>query len=136
MCRDGLLPRSFAKVSARRTPVRITVTLGVLIALLAAVLPPSELAKLVNVGTLFAFLIVNAGVIILRRRSPDAERGYRVPFVPVFPLIGAALCVFLMVTLEDPATTFVRFVGWLAIGVLIYCVYGRTHSRLQRGEAR
>ena len=136
MCRDGLLPRSFEKVSARRTPVRITVTLGVLIVLLAAVLPLSELAKLVNVGTLFAFLIVNAGVIILRRRSPDAERGYRVPFVPVFPLIGSVLCLFLMATLEDPLTTFVRFVGWLAIGMLIYFLYGRTHSRLQRGEGQ
>ena len=98
-------------------------------------LPLEELAKLVNVGTLFAFLIVNVGVVVLRRRSPDAERGYRVPFVPVFPIIGALLCLVLLATLEDPATTYVCFVIWLAIGLVIYFAYGRTHSRLQRGEA-
>jgi len=96
MCRDGLLPRSFAKVSeTRRTPVRITVGFGVAIALLAAFLPLEELAKLVNVGTLFAFILVNIGVIILRRRNPDAERVYRVPLVPLFPIIGTLLCLLL-----------------------------------------
>ena len=135
MCRDGLLPRSFAKVSqSRRTPVRITLTFGILISLLAATLPLEDLAKLVNVGTLFAFILVNIGVILLRRRSPDAERGYRMPFVPVFPIIGTLLCVLLLTTLEDPGPTLLRFVAWLAIGFAIYFAYGRTHSRLARGE--
>jgi APA family basic amino acid/polyamine antiporter len=135
MCRDGLLPRSFGKVSARtRTPVRITVTFGLAIALLAAFLPLTELAKLVNVGTLFAFILVNVGVIVLRRTTPDAARGYRVPFVPVFPIIGSVLCLVLIFFLEDPATTLIRFVIWLAIGLVIYFVYGRSHSVLRHGE--
>ena len=75
-------------------------------------MPLSEIAKLVNIGTLFAFLIVNIGVIVLRRTQPDMERGFRVPLVPVFPLIGAALCIYLMTKLE--AITWVRFGIWLA----------------------
>jgi basic amino acid/polyamine antiporter, APA family len=133
MCRDGLVPRGFAKLSERRrTPVRITAVFGVLVALLAAVIPLKELAELVNIGTLFAFLLVNIGVIILRRTKPDLERPFRVPGVPVVPLIGAALCIYLMTKL--PATTWWRFGLWLLVGLVIYFVYGRTHSALQRGE--
>jgi basic amino acid/polyamine antiporter, APA family len=133
MCRDGLLPRSFAKVSERRrTPVRITATFGILIALLAAFVPLEEIAKLVNIGTLFAFVITNIGVIVLRRTRPDLERGFRVPFVPLFPIIGAALAIFLMKYLER--ATWIRFGVWLIIGIAIYFLYGIRHSRLRRGE--
>jgi APA family basic amino acid/polyamine antiporter len=133
MCRDGLLPRSFAKISEkRRTPVRITATFGLLIALLAAFVPLEEIAKLVNIGTLFAFVITNIGVIVLRRTRPDLERGFRVPFVPLFPLIGAVLAIFLMKYLERD--TWIRFGVWLAIGFAIYFLYGRRHSLLQRGR--
>jgi APA family basic amino acid/polyamine antiporter len=132
MSRDGLLPDLFARLSARRTPWVTTLTFGILTAAMAALLPLTEIAKLVNIGTLFAFLIVNIGVIILRRTQPELERGFRVPFVPVFPLIGAALCIYLMTRLE--LVTWLRFGGWLLLGLVIYAVYGRTHSRLQRGE--
>ena len=133
MCRDGLLPRSFAKISEkRRTPVRITATFGILIAALAAFVPLEEIAKLVNIGTLFAFVITNIGVIVLRRTRPDLERGFRVPFVPLFPLIGAVLAIFLMKYLERD--TWIRFGVWLAIGFAIYFLYGRRHSLLQRGR--
>jgi APA family basic amino acid/polyamine antiporter len=133
MCRDGLMPRNFAKVNDKtRTPIRITATFGVLIAVIAAFVPLTEIVKLVNIGTLFAFIVVNAGVIILRRTKPDLERGYRVPFVPVFPIIGILLCGYLMKYLEGD--TWIRFVVWLAIGLVIYFAYGRRHSRLQRGE--
>jgi len=133
MCRDGLLPRSFAKISEkRRTPVRITATFGILIAALAAFVPLEEIAKLVNIGTLFAFVITNIGVIVLRRTRPDLERGFRVPFVPLFPLIGAILALFLMKYLERD--TWIRFGIWLAIGFVIYFAYGRRHSLLQRGK--
>src|SRR5690349_14377048 len=133
MCRDGLLPRSFAKISEkRRTPVRITATFGILIAALAAFVPLEEIAKLVNIGTLFAFVITNIGVIVLRRTRPDLERGFRVPFVPLFPLIGAILALFLMKYLERD--TWIRFGIWLAIGFVIYFAYGRRHSLLQRGQ--
>ena len=115
MSRDGLLPAAFARLSARRTPWITTLMFGVLTALIAAFLPLTEI-----------------GVIILRRTQPDLERGFRVPFVPVFPLIGAALCIYLMTRLEG--VTWLRFFIWLAIGVVIYFIYGRTHSRLQRGE--
>ena len=96
-------------------------------------MPLSEIAKLVNIGTLFAFLIVNVGVIVLRRTQPDMERGFRVPFVPVFPLIGAA-----PVHLPDDRARghdlgAVRASGW-SLGLVIYFFYGRTHSLLQRGE--
>jgi basic amino acid/polyamine antiporter, APA family len=131
MSRDGLLPGAFARLSARRTPWITTILFGIATSIMAALLPLTEIAKLVNIGTLFAFLIVNIGVIILRRTQPDLERGFRVPFVPWFPLIGAALCIYLMTKLE--AVTWLRFFVWLAIGLVIYFLYGRTHSRLQRG---
>ena len=132
MSRDGLLPRALARTSERTgTPVRITILFAVPIAILAAIAPLSEIAKLVNIGTLFAFVLVNAGVIWLRRTRPDLERGYRVPFVPVFPLIGIALCVWLMTKLD--AATWGRFGLWLLLGGIIYGVYGYRHSRLRRG---
>jgi basic amino acid/polyamine antiporter, APA family len=133
MSRDGLLPKRVAKVNPKtRTPVFIIGVLGVAFAILAAVVPLSEIVKLVNIGTLFAFVVVNIGVIILRRTRPDLERGYRVPFVPWFPLIGTALCIYLMVDL--PGTTWLRFLGWMAFGLLIYFAYGMRHSRLRQGE--
>jgi APA family basic amino acid/polyamine antiporter len=132
MSRDGLLPGIFARLSARRSPAFTTAMFGVLIAALAAFVPLAEIAKLVNIGTLFAFVIVNVGVIVLRRTAPDLERNFRVPFVPWFPLIGTALCIYLMSRLE--VVTWLRFGGWLLVGLVIYLLYGRTHSRLQRGE--
>jgi APA family basic amino acid/polyamine antiporter len=133
MCRDGLMPRNFARVNPKTsTPIRITATFGILIALIAAFIPLTEIVKLVNIGTLFAFIVVNIGVIILRRTKPDLERGYRVPFVPVFPIIGVLLCAYLMKYLERD--TWLRFVAWLAIGLVIYFAYGIRHSRLRRGE--
>jgi APA family basic amino acid/polyamine antiporter len=133
MCRDGLLPRSWAKISeTRRTPVRITAAFGILIAILAAFVPLEEIAKLVNIGTLFAFVITNIGVIVLRRTRPDLERGFRVPFSPVFPIIGAALAIFLMKYLER--ATWIRFGGWLILGFVIYFLYGVRNSRLRQGE--
>jgi APA family basic amino acid/polyamine antiporter len=132
MSRDGLLPAMFSRLSARRTPWITTLMFGILTAIIAALLPLTEIAKLVNIGTLFAFLIVNIGVIVLRRTQPDLERGFRVPFVPVFPIIGSLLCIYLMSRLE--LVTWLRFGGWLLLGLVIYLVYGRTHSRLQRGE--
>ena len=133
MCRDGLLPRGFAKISEkRRTPVRITATFGILIAILAAFVPLAEIAKLVNIGTLFAFVITNIGVIVLRRTRPDLKRGFRVPLVPLFPIVGAALAIFLMKYLERD--TWIRFGVWLLIGIVIYFAYGIRHSRLRQGD--
>ena len=133
MCRDGLVPRGFAKISEkRRTPVRITATFGVAIAIFAAFVPLAEIAKLVNIGTLFAFVITNIGVIVLRRTRPDLERGFKVPFSPVFPAIGAVLAIYLMTYLERD--TWIRFGFWLLLGIVIYFAYGYRHSLLRQGK--
>jgi APA family basic amino acid/polyamine antiporter len=133
MCRDGLMPKSLAVVHPRYgTPARLTLIFGGLIAVLAALVPLSEIIKLVNIGTLFAFVLVNLGVIILRRTKPDMPRPFRTPLVPVFPLIGIVLCGWLMKDL--PGTTWIRFVVWLAVGLAIYAAYGYKHSRLRNAS--
>ncbi len=135
MCRDGLMPKSFASVHPRYgTPARLTIGFGTLIAILAAFVPLSEIVKLVNIGTLFAFILVNIGVIVLRRTKPDMERPFRTPLVPVFPIIGILLCLYLMKDL--PGTTWIRFVVWLVVGLVIYFTYSRHHSRQRRLDDR
>src|SRR3954453_22633019 len=130
MSRDGLLPRSFSRISAgRRTPILVTAGMGLAIAALAAIVPLTKLAELINIGTLFAFLLVNIGVIILRRTKPDLERGFRVPGVPVVPIIGGLLCIYLMTRL--PAETWWRFGIWMVVGLALYFGYGRRNSRLR-----
>ncbi|MFD7244111.1 amino acid permease [Streptomyces massasporeus] len=134
MSRDGLLPRFFSRVHPRfKTPHRPTILLGVLIAILAGFTPLTELAALVNIGTLFAFVVVAIGVIILRKSRPDLPRSFRTPWVPVIPILSVCASLWLMINL--PAETWVRFAIWMAAGFLVYFLYGRTHSRLARGEA-
>jgi basic amino acid/polyamine antiporter, APA family len=134
MCRDGLLPERLAAVNQRYgTPAKLTIVLGVLIAILAALVPLSEIVKLVNIGTLFAFVLVNIGVIILRRTRPDMPRPYRVPWSPVLPILGILFAVYLMTDL--PWDTWVRFVVWLAIGIIIYFAYGYRNSRMRKEAA-
>jgi APA family basic amino acid/polyamine antiporter len=130
MCRDGLLPKSFAVVHPRYgTPARLTLAFGILISVLAALVPLSEIVKLVNIGTLFAFILVNIGVVILRRTKPDMERPFRTPLVPFFPIIGVLFCLYLMKDL--PIDTWIRFVVWLVVGMIIYVFYGYKHSKLR-----
>jgi basic amino acid/polyamine antiporter, APA family len=130
MCRDGLLPEGLASVNARYgTPAKLTLGLGAFIALFAAFVPLANIVQLVNVGTLFAFIVVNIGVIILRRTRPEMPRPYRVPFSPVVPLIGTAMAIYLMTDL--PLGTWIRFIIWLAIGALIYATYGYRNSRVR-----
>jgi APA family basic amino acid/polyamine antiporter len=112
------------------TPAKLTVGLGVLIALLAAFVPLGAIVELVNIGTLFAFVLVNIGVIVLRRTRPDMARPYRVPLSPVFPILGVLFAAYLMKDL--PVATWIRFVVWLASGLVIYALYGYRHSRLRR----
>ncbi|GAA2750653.1 amino acid permease [Amnibacterium kyonggiense] len=133
MCRDGLLPRRFAKVSPRTgTPFDLTIVFGVLIAILAALIPLGVIVEMANIGTLFAFVLVNLGVIVLRRTRPDMKRPFRVPGAPVLPIIGVLFCLLLLAAL--PWETWVRFVVWLAIGLVIYFTYSRKHSRARTGE--
>jgi basic amino acid/polyamine antiporter, APA family len=131
MARDGLLPERLADVHPRfGTPARLTIGLGVLIAILAAFVPLGAIVELVNIGTLFAFVLVNIGVVILRRTRPDMPRPYRVPLSPFFPALGVLFAVYLMKDL--PLATWVRFVVWLGAGMIIYGLYGYRHSRLRR----
>ncbi|MEU9703994.1 amino acid permease [Streptomyces sp. NPDC047981] len=129
MSRDGLLPRFFSITHPRfKTPYRPTILLGVIIAIVAGFTSINELATLVNIGTLFAFVVVAIGVIVLRRTRPDLHRAFRTPWVPVLPIISVAASVWLMLNL--PGETWFRFAVWMAIGVVVYFLYGRSHSRL------
>ncbi|KZS58580.1 APC family permease [Mycobacterium ostraviense] len=126
MARDGLLPRQLAKTGSRGTPVRITVLVAVVVAATASVFPITKLEEMVNVGTLFAFVLVSGGVIILRRKRPDLERGFRAPWVPWLPIASLCACLWLMLNLT--ALTWIRFGVWLVLGTAIYVGYGHRHS--------
>lgn len=129
MSRDGLLPSSLAKVHPTfRTPVRLTVITGVLAAILSGFIPLTLLGELVNIGTLSAFVLVSVGVIVLRRTRPDLHRAFRVPLMPVLPIVSAVACIGIMLFL--PLDTWLRFLVWMALGVVVYFAYGRRHSRL------
>jgi len=135
MCRDGLLPERLADVHPRYgTPAKLTIGLGVLIAILAALVPLSEIVKLVNIGTLFAFVLVNIGVIVLRYTRPEMPRPFKVPLSPVLPILGIAFAVYLMTDL--PLATWIRFVIWLAIGAVIYAAYGYRNSRVRMAHGQ
>jgi APA family basic amino acid/polyamine antiporter len=133
MSRDGLLPPAFKKVHPRfRTPARVTIFVGIVTATLAGLLPLQDIAELVNVGTLAAFIIVSAGVIALRHTRPDLPRPFRCPFVPYVPLLCIVSCAVLIYVL--PFVTHLRFVLWLILGLLVYFLYSRYHSLLHTGQ--
>ena len=133
MSRDGLLPKYFARVHPKyQTPHVTTIWTGVLVGAVSCIANINEIVELTNIGTLFAFILVNAGVIILRRTDPDRPRVFRTPFVPVVPLLGIAMCVYLMLGL--PEITWIRFGVWLAAGLILYFSYGFWRSRLRVAE--
>ena len=132
MARDGMLPESFfGAVHERfRTPWKATILTGAFVSIMAGFLPLRILAELVNIGTLFAFVVVCAAVLIMRRTNPNAPRPFRAPLVPLTPILGILTCLLLMFSL--PAENWWRLFGWLALGFLIYFAYGRHHSVLQK----
>ncbi|MFC7218379.1 amino acid permease [Streptomyces polyrhachis] len=134
MSRDGLLPRFFAHVHPRfGTPYRSTILLGTVVAVVAGFTSIDELAELVNIGTLFAFIVVALGVVVLRRTRPDLPRSFRTPLVPLVPALSVLASLWLMLNL--PAETWIRFGVWMAVGVAVYYAYGRSHSRLNSASA-
>jgi APA family basic amino acid/polyamine antiporter len=135
MSRDGLLPAYFARVHPRfRTPHVTTVWTGVLVAAFSAFCNIDEMANLCNIGTLFAFVLVCAGIMILRHREPDRPRPFRAPGGHLTPILGIAFCLLLMHGLDK--LTWLRFVLWLAVGLVIYFSYSLHTSRVQRSHAR
>ena len=130
MAKDGLLPAWAGRVHPRfRTPHVSTLVTGVVVALAAGFTPIGTLGSLVSIGTLMAFVIVSIGIIVLRRTRPDLPRPFRMPWVPVLPLLSAAVSLTLMLGL--PRATWERLLLWMVVGVVVYFLYGRKHSRLR-----
>jgi APA family basic amino acid/polyamine antiporter len=130
MARDGLVPHKFfADVHPTfRTPWKSTIAIGLFVSILAGVLPIDALLELTNIGTLFAFCVVCAAVLIMRRTDPEAKRPFRCPLVPVIPVLGIVLCLMLMMSL--PVGNWLRLIVWMLIGLVIYFAYGQHHSTL------
>ncbi|HEU4962775.1 MAG TPA: amino acid transporter [Bacilli bacterium] len=131
MSRDGLLPKLFSSVHPKyKTPYGSTWLVGIIAGLVGALVPLGQLAELVNIGTLAAFTLISIAVLILRRTEPNLKRGFKLPFMPVIPLLAVGFCVFLMVQLS--LITWMAFLIWLVIGLFIYFGYSRSRSELNR----
>jgi APA family basic amino acid/polyamine antiporter len=134
MSRDGLLPKWAGAVHPRfRTPWISSIIVGIFVSILPAFLPIGVLSQLTSIGTLLAFVIVCAGVWLLRVRRPELHRPFKTPFVPLVPILGIVVSLLLMAAL--PGSTWLRLIVWLAFGMIIYFAYGRTHSRVQIAAA-
>jgi basic amino acid/polyamine antiporter, APA family len=135
MSRDKLFPESISKVHPRfRTPYRTTIITGIAVGLIALLIPIGTAAELANIGTLFAFSIVSAAVLILRRTNPGIKRSFRAPMIWIVSPLGVLFSFYLMYSL--PVITWIRFLAWLDIGLFIYYFYGRTHSRIAKKTDR
>jgi APA family basic amino acid/polyamine antiporter len=133
MARDGLLSPFFSRVHPKtQTPVRVIVLSGVVMALIAGFMPLGDLAELVNIGTLAAFVLVCFGVLVLRITKPELPRPFRTPFSPLFPVLGMLSCGALMGFL--PALTWLRFIVWLVLGLIVYFAYSIHHSKLAKAK--
>ncbi len=134
MSKDGLLPPIFSKIHSRfRTPYASTLITGSVALVLAGILPINILGELVSIGTLLAFTIVCIGIIVLRYKRPDIKRVFKTPFVPYVPLLGAAICIMQMLSL--PWETWARLIIWMALGFVIYFIYGIRKSKLRNNQS-
>ena len=134
MARDGLLPKSFAKVHPKyKTPYVTTILTGLAVGITAMFTTIDEMVDLTNIGTLFAFILVCAGIIILRKKEPDRPRSFKTPWVPFIPILGIISCLYLILGL--PWITYLRFAIWLLVGMVVYFSYGYKKSRLHKVTA-
>jgi APA family basic amino acid/polyamine antiporter len=133
MSRDGLLPKALSRVSPKtQTPVMNSWITAAMVATFAGFVPLDKLAELTNIGTLFAFIVVSIGVVILRKKQPDLPRAFKVPFVPWIPALAVLFCGYL--TLQLPVTTWIGFGVWLVIGLIVYFSYGYKNSTLKNEQ--
>lgn len=133
MSRDGLLPKLFSGVHKQYgTPYKSTILTGFVSALVAGILPINILGELVSIGTLMAFVIVCISIIVLRRTNPEINRPFKVPLVPLTPILGAGICLVQMASL--PLDTWLRLIAWMLIGFVVYFTYGAKHSKLNKGK--
>jgi APA family basic amino acid/polyamine antiporter len=132
MSRDGLLPKAFSKISKNKVPKLAITFVWILGIILAGLLPIGTIAELCNIGTLWAFFLVSVTVILLRKTMPNLKRGFKTPLVPFIPIVAMVLCAFLASRLAG--VTWIAFLAWTAVGLLIYFLYGRTHSALKDAD--
>lgn len=133
MSKDGLMPKVFSEVHPKfRTPAKNNLLFMVIVSLFAAFVPARVVGEMTSIGTLFAFILVCIGVLIMRKKMPDAPRAFRTPFVPFVPIAGVVVCLFMMVFL--PLDTWIRLIVWMMIGFDLYLFYGMKNSVLNKGE--
>ena len=135
MSKDGLLPPFFSKIHPKfRTPAHSNLLFMVIVSVMAAFIPARVAGEMVSIGTLFAFTLVCAGILIVRKSMPDVERAFKTPFVPLVPILGILTCLCMMVFL--PADTWIRLVLWMLVGLDIYALYGVKHSKMEQNASR
>ena len=133
MSKDGLMPKVFSEVHSKfRTPAKNNLLFMIIVSLFAAFVPARVVGEMTSIGTLFAFILVCIGVLIMRKKMPDAPRSFRTPFVPFVPIAGVLVCLFMMVFL--PLDTWIRLIVWMMIGFDLYLFYGMKNSILNKGD--
>ena len=130
MSKDGLLPKVFSDLSKRQTPWKTNAIFMVFVSIFAGFVPVSDLGHMVSIGTLFAFTLVCVGILVLRKTDPNLERPFRTPLVPFVPIMGILVCILMMASL--PIESWERLAIWLALGLLIYFIYGKKHSVIRK----
>ncbi|MFD1769941.1 amino acid permease [Sphingobacterium suaedae] len=134
MSKDGLLPKIFSDLSKNQTPWKTNLIFMIFVSIFAGFVPVSDLGHMVSIGTLFAFTLVCIGILVLRRTNPEIERPFKTPFVPVIPILGVVVCILLMASL--PIESWERLGIWLLIGLIIYFLYGKKHSKIRKAQQK
>ena len=133
MAKDGLLPKTFSEVHPKyKTPAKANMWLFLLVGVFAAFVPGDVVGDMCSIGTLFAFILVSAGVLVMRKSNPEAVRPFKVPLVPLIPILGIVVCGLMIVGLG--AENWIRLIVWLAIGFVIYFGYSKKHSKMQNEQ--